>query len=88
MESECCGLGMCSCLAFLHGEPQPGQGLCFKQASVKGREPPSTLTEHTLRTLLSVFRALSQSILTPTQGGGYFIVSILKVMKPQLTEIK
>ena len=39
-------------------------------------------------TLLSVFRALSQSILAPTQGGGYFIVPILKAMKPQLTEIK
>lgn len=81
VESEPSGLGMCPCLTFLQEEPQPGQELCFKQASFsKGREPPSTLTVfHALDVLLRVFCALSPSVLMTTRGAGCFIVSILKV---------
>lgn len=81
VESEPSGLGMCPCLTFLQVEPQPGQELCFKQASFsKGREPPSTLTVfHALDVLLRVFCALSPSVLMTTRGAGCFIVSMLKV---------
>ena len=40
-----------------------------------------------LNVLLRVFCVLSQSIFTPSQGDGCFIVSIWKMMKPKLTEI-
>lgn len=43
---------------------------------------------YALDILLRVFFALSPSILMTTQGVGYFIVSILKMMKLRLTEFK
>ena len=72
---------MCPCLTFLQEEPQPGQELCFKQASFSnGGEPPSTLTVfYALDALLRAFCALASSILVTTQGVGCFIVSVLKM---------